>query len=587
MPEACSEYVSKTGLQQAFRLLPELKATVLKALVFVAAIECGKLMPPYLLKNVIDALSTKATPLEHVLALVGGILAVSVVVTWIEGRYGVFVARYCFKVETDILASAHAKLMELGMAYHEAHPSGDQAQLLNKGASRLRELMWFTFDQFFGASVQLVFTAVVLVWVEPACGMLFLGFLPFVLYRVHRAGQRLQPHRERYHAVFRQASWDMSQSLTNVRTVMDFVQEKREQGHYQGLLDRYLQLGLERIRVENIEHRYRDWVLGLGRFAVLFYAVYLVYNGAMTTGALFLFATLSEKVVSSLFRLGRLHSYLGDSVEAVAQLTAIFEAEPCVTDGAHTRPGSPLAGAIALSQVRFAYRPGQDVLRGISLTIAPRSVIAIVGRSGAGKTSLIKLLCRHYDVTGGGIYMDGVDIRDYPLAELRRQVAVVSQDIQLFDTTVASNIAYGLPAELSDIRRAARSANADDFIMALPDGYQTHVGERGLRLSGGQRQRIGIARALLMRPAILIFDEATSSLDTESERLIQEALSRIAHQQTMILIAHRLSTIEAADRVIVMQDGSVVEAGSPAELIHRGGVFARMRRMQALGELRA
>jgi ATP-binding cassette subfamily B protein len=302
----------------------------------------------------------------------------------------------------------------------------------------------------------------------------------------------------------------------------------------------------------------------------------------MTTGSLFLLATLSEKVVASLFRLGRLYSYLGDSIESVERLTDVFAQHPSVVDRPSPEPCMKLDGAIEMDDVGFAYRSGRPVLQDVSLTIPARSVLAIVGRSGAGKTSLIKLLSRHYDVTAGEIRVDGIDIRDYSLADYRRQVAVVSQDIQLFDTSIAHNIAYGRDATLDEIREAARLANADAFVAQLPSGYDTKIGERGVKLSGGQRQRIGIARALLMRPAVLVFDEATSSLDTESERSIQDALGKIARRQTMIIIAHRLSTVESADHIVVLEDGRIAEHGSPAQLAQRDGVFARMRRLQGL-----
>lgn len=580
--------MSQTWVRQVFDLVPGLKRTLIIAIAFASTIECFKLVPPYLLKTVIDQLADE-TSLTAALLLIGSTLLVSILVTFVEGRYTVFVAKAAFGIEVDILLKAHARLLELGLAYHESHPSGDQVLLLNKGSNRLRELLWFCLDQFLGAVIQLVLTAVVLVFVHPACGLVFVSFLPLVVYRVHVAGQRLQPYREAYHAVFRRASWKMNQSLLNVRTVMDYVQEEPEKRVYRELLDHYDDLGQRRMQVENSAHQVRDWLLAIGRCAVLFYAVYLVFEGEMTTGTLFLFATLSEKCVASLYRLGRLYSYLGDSMEAVSQLTEIFRAKPTLALRSDVQDCPSLHGEISLRHVEFGYEPTQPVVRDVSLAIPARSVVAIVGRSGAGKTTLIKLLCRHYDVTGGEILVDGVDIRDYELSDYRRKVAVVSQDIQLFDTTVAENIAYGWSdgeVDKAEILRAARLANAHPFIQELPNGYDTLVGERGLKLSGGQRQRLGIARALLMRPAVLIFDEATSSLDTESERLIQDALVNIARQQTMILIAHRLSTIETADRIVVMDKGQVVEVGSPSELVDRDGEFARMRRLQSLSELR-
>jgi ABC-type multidrug transport system fused ATPase/permease subunit len=582
-PDAAAE---PSWLRQVFGLVPSLRGTLLSGLVFAFAIECCKIVPPYLLKTVIDWLGNGAAPLARVLAGVAGILAISFVTTSIESRYSAFVAAQAFRVETDILRRGHAHLLGLGLAYHEDHPSGDLMQLLNKGSSRLRELLWFTMDQFVGASLQIVITSIVLLFVHLGCGLLFIAFLPVVLYQVHHSGKKLQPYREQYHQVFRQASWQMNQGLLNVRTVMDYVQEPREIAKLGAKLDHYLELADERNRFDIEAHRTRDWVLSAARFSVLFYAVYLVYRGSMSTGSLFLFATLSEKVVASLFRLDRLYSYLGDSMESAQQLGRVFAAKPSIVDRPQAKPCAKLDGGIEFRAVDFHYRAGRPVLHDLSLAIPARSVIAVVGRSGGGKTTLIKLLSRHYDVTRGSVRMDGVDIRDYRVADYRRQVAVVSQDIQLFDDSVASNIAYGLDTDLPAIQAAAQLANAAEFIEQLPQGYETRVGERGLKLSGGQRQRIGIARALLMRPAVLVFDEATSSLDTESERSIQDALSRIAGRHTMILIAHRLSTIETADQIIVMDEGRIVEAGSPAELTRRNGTFARMRALQALGDLR-
>ena len=573
--------IARSWFRKVDQLVPELRRALLLGALYTGAVECLKLGPPYLLKTVIDQLG-KHAPLAQVLWGVAGTFGISILTTAVEQRYGLFTAHQAFKVEAELLRSGQAKLLGLGLAYHEDHPSGDLIQLLTKGAGHLRELLWFTLDQFLGASLQIVFTSIVLLFIHPGCGLVFIAFLPIVLVQVHRGSRKLQPFRERYHAVFRQASWEMNQSLTNVRTVMDFVQERREASHFKTSLAHYLGFAGERIRAENTDHRSWDLLLGSARFAVLLYAVYLVHADAMTTGSLFLLATLSEKVVASLFRLSRLYSYLGDSIESVEQLTDMFAEQPSIVERPSAESCIKLDGAIELDEVGFAYLSGRPVLQDVSLTIPARSMTAVVGRSGAGKTTLIKLLSRHYDVTEGALRVDGVDVRDYALADYRRQVAVVSQDIQLFDTTIARNIAYGRDATLEEIREAARLANADQFVSQLPNGYDTAIGERGVKLSGGQRQRVGIARALLMRPAVLVFDEATSSLDTESERLIQEALAKIARQQTMIIIAHRLSTVESADHIVVLENGRIAEHGSPAQLTQRDGVFARMRRLQGL-----
>jgi ABC-type multidrug transport system fused ATPase/permease subunit len=426
----------------------------------------------------------------------------------------------------------------------------------------------------------------VLIAVHPGCGFVFTLFLPLVLYLVHKTGKQVQPYRQIYHGKFREANWEMNQSLLNIRTVKDYVQEEREGDKYERLLGEYLSLAEKRVKVEASANQQRDTLLGFARFAVLFYAVYLVHQGSMTAGTLVLFATLSEKVIASLFRLGRLYSFLGDSIESIEQFRHLFDQEPDVTDAdsvvSHPNP----EGEVRFNDVTFEYRPGIPVLKSIELKLPARSVVAFVGRSGSGKSTMVKLLSRHYDVTQGAITLDGIDLRKMKISEFRKRIATVSQDIEVFDKSVAENIAYGVQASQEEIERAAKAAHAHDFIMNLPQGYQTRVGEKGVKLSGGQRQRVGIARALIMNPTVLVFDEATSSLDTESERLIQQALMEIAHRQTMVIIAHRLSTIENADFIAVFDQGKIVEFGTRSELMSREGFFARMQGLQSLGELR-
>jgi ABC-type multidrug transport system fused ATPase/permease subunit len=573
--------------KRLFHLLPRLSSILKKAGLFAFFIECMKLIPPYLMKVAVDLLISSERSLLQVFSAIGGVLVISLLTTIVEDKYFLFSALNIFEVETTILRKGHEKLLSLGLRYHESHPSGDLVHLMNRGAARLSELLWFIQDQFLGAFFQIILTSILLVYVQPGCGMVFVFFMPLVIYLVHRTGNKVQPYRRRYHSKFREASWKMNQSLLNVRTVKDYVQEGNEHQRYNSLLNEYLRLAEERVNIENADNQFRDILLGIARFAVLFYAVYLVFHGQMTTGTLVLFATLSEKVIASLFRLGRLYNHLGDAIESISQFSELFEESADIVDTPDSIACPALNGEIVFEKTSFEYQDKIPVLHSIDLLIPARSVIAFVGRSGSGKSTMVKLISRHYDVSEGAIKVDGIDIRKIRVEEYRRRVAVVSQDIEIFDKTVSENIAYGVNASQSEIELAARAAYAHDFICALPEGYNTRVGEKGVKLSGGQRQRIGIARALLMKPTILIFDEATSSLDTESEQLIQSALVDISRRQTMIIIAHRLSTIKNADLIVVFEDGRAVEVGTHEELMqHKGGVFARMKNLQTLGELR-
>ena len=266
---------------------------------------------------------------------------------------------------------------------------------------------------------------------------------------------------------------------------------------------------------------------------------------------------------------------------AITRVFEIIDTRPTIVDAPDARPMPAVAGRIELDGVSFGYSPDRLVLRDISLTVGAGETLALVGPSGSGKTTLTGLIPRLWDVTEGRIRIDGLDVRDVTVASLRGQIGLVAQEATLFGGTIRENILYGrLDASEAEMVAAARAANAHDFISALPDGYDTVVGDRGSRLSGGQRQRVAIARAILKDPPILLLDEATSSLDNESEALVQEALDRLKVGRTTIIVAHRLSTIRAADRIAVLDDGWLVELGTQDELLATPGLYARLHRMQ-------
>ena len=326
----------------------------------------------------------------------------------------------------------------------------------------------------------------------------------------------------------------------------------------------------------------------LGAFAVagaLYYGSHQIAIGRLSNGDFVGFVTALLLMYGPVKKLSRVNASLQQAIAAAERIFEIVDRHTEVTERAGARPLPPFRDLIEFRNVVFAYDDGQarPILRQVTFSVPAGQMVALVGRSGAGKTTLVNLVPRFYDVTGGAILVDGHDVRDVTLASLRAQVGMVTQETVLFDDTVATNIAYGRPdAPLEAIEAAARAANAHEFITGLPQGYHTPIGERGQRLSGGQRQRLAIARALLKDSPILVLDEATSSLDTESEQLVQEALMNLMRNRTSFVIAHRLSTIRKADIIFVMDRGRIVETGRHDELLARGGLYARLYELQLL-----
>lgn len=567
-------------------LIPGINRMLVRALVFCLVLEAIKIVPPYLIKLIVDNLITPLPDLQIIYLLTGGIFLASFVNTGIELIYNKIYIKDVRKAEITLLKKAQKKLLELDLTFHEKHPSGELFHQLNKGAQQLVELLWFIHDQFMGATLQIILTSLVIMHENLIAGTIFLVFMPIVLVMLHRFGIKIQPYRKSYHKVFRESSWKLNQSLINVRTVKDYAQETKEAQNYGQGLDEYMRLSDLRNEYEFKDSAIRDVLLNFGRIAVISYVIYLVFKGSVSAGSLFLIATLSEKVIASLFRLGRLYNFLGDAVETIKELVDILLNQPKIKDQNSSSPLKIEAGEIEFKAVDFDYPNGTRALTSINFLAPAKKIIAIVGKSGSGKSSLVKLLFHHYDTTGGNILVDGQDIKKYSLKNLRKSLAIVSQDIEVFDLSIAENISYGVETSETEIIAAARLANAHEFIEKLPEQYATRIGERGIRLSGGQRQRLGIARALLTKPKILVFDEATSSLDSESEKLIQIALKNIAGQQTMLVIAHRLSTIKNADIVIVLDQGKIVESGPYTELAKNQGWFAKMVELQNIGQLR-
>ncbi len=373
----------------------------------------------------------------------------------------------------------------------------------------------------------------------------------------------------------------IQETLSGIRLVKSSSAEARERGRFHGLTGEYFTTFLRTERLRAMAAPLTEMMAAIGTMILLWYGARLVVGGGLPGAQLVAFLGFSLNLYAPVKNVAKFPALMQPGLVAAERVFEFLDAPVEIRDRTGALPFPGLRRAIAFEGVTFAYRPGEPVLHDVTFTVPAGSVVALVGPSGAGKSTLVDLVGRFFEVSEGRIAIDGVDVRDIRIGELRAQLGIVSQETVLFHDTVRANIAYGRPeASDEDIERAARAAHAHEFISRMTEGYESVVGERGTELSGGQRQRLAIARALLRDPPILILDEATSSLDTESERLVQEAIDNLLEGRTVFVIAHRLSTVQRADQILVLKDGRVAERGDHASLMAEDGLYRRLHQMQ-------
>jgi subfamily B ATP-binding cassette protein MsbA len=405
---------------------------------------------------------------------------------------------------------------------------------------------------------------------------------PIASYFVARLGKRFRKVSASTQAELGHFSTILNQTFQGARHVKAYGMETYEEGRVGGIIDNLYRLVHKGFRVSALSGPVTEILSGLAIVSVVVYGGIQVINGERTAGALFSFITAFLLAYEPMKRMAKLNSQLQGGLAAADRVFSLLDTKPSILDKPDAKDLDVSRYDIRFEDVRFSYGQDSKAIQGITLDVPNGHTVALVGPSGAGKSTLLNLIPRFYDVTGGAVLVGGSDVRDVTLASLRGHIALVSQEVALFDDSIRANIAYGrIGATEDEIVAAARGAAAHDFIMGLPDGYDTMVGEFGVKLSGGQRQRISIARAMLRNAPILLLDEATSALDTESERVVQGALKALQKGRTTLVVAHRLSTIVDADRIYVIDDGQVAEAGTHGELLRRGGIYAKLWGMQS------
>ena len=487
--------------------------------------------------------------------------------------------RVIAKLREDVFAH----LVRLSPGFYTERRTGELTSRLSADLAVLQTLMGTWVSELSRQTLFLVGGIVLLTLTHPRLTTTTLAVVPIVVGTAFFFGRRLRRASTGVQDRVAEAMGMADEAFSQIRTVQSFVREAEETRRYHFLLSGVVAAAINRARNRALLFGVVGFVAFAGVVAVLWQGGRLVLEGALTPGALVSFLLYAITVAAAV---GSLASLFGSYQEAVGAAQRVFELlsmEPTVAEPLHPTPlAAPVRGALTLECVHFRYAPElPEALDDVSFTIAPGEVVALVGPSGAGKTTVASLIPRFWDVTQGRITLDGVDVRDLSFTDLRGAIGLVPQEPALFSGTVRDNIAYARPdASDADVLAAARAAHAIEFIERLPDGLATLVGERGVKLSGGQRQRIALARVFLKNPALVVLDEATSSLDNESERLVEIAMEDLLRGRSTLIIAHRLRTVRRADRVLVIDHGRVVESGTHEQLMASGGIYGKLYRAE-------
>ena len=465
----------------------------------------------------------------------------------------------------------------LDVAFHDRYTSGRVVSRSTNDVEAIQDMLETGFDSLITAVLTLFGTAILLLTLDVKLGLMCLVAFPVLVVLVawfHRESSKT------YREVREIAALVIVQfveTMTGIKAVQAYRREPRNQEIFEDVADRYRVLNERTCRLLAGFMPGVQLVGNITTGVVLLYGGYRVLNGEMTIGTLTAFLLYLRMFFEPMQEISQFFNTFQSAASALEKLAGVLAQQPAIDDPDEPHRLDAVRGEIALRDVRFEYVAGRPVLPGLDLTVPAGQTVALVGTTGAGKTTIAKLVTRFYDPTAGSVTLDGVDLRDVAQAELRHHVVMVTQENFMFGGTIADNIRFGRPEATDDeVRDAARAVGADAFVEALPEGYATDVAKRGGRLSAGQRQLVAFARAFLADPAVLILDEATSSLDIPSERMVQRALETVLADRTALVIAHRLSTVQIADRVLVLEHGRIIEDGSPAELVAANGSYAKL-----------
>ena len=570
-------------MKQYLRLLEHLKPY--KFRLFVAAIctalaSAGTVVLPWIIKDLVDqVLSEKdAEKLTYI--------ALSVVVIFLFRGFFFYGQSYLIsyvgqRVVIDIRREVFKKIQRLSMAFYDKNKTGTIMSYVTNDVNALQTGLVDNIVEMITEGVILVASIVAMIYLDWKLFLFSLCTFPVVIMFIDFFGKKIRASGSRIQGATADLTSILQEVVSSARVIKSFVREDYE---------------IERFEAENM-HNFRaqmkyvklsatltptiEFVAAIGVTMILWFGGNSVIDGDITAGALVAFLTYAVNISNPIKRLSRVIANIQKALAAADRVFDVLDLPELIQNKPNAQLLPHVKGSVSFNNVSFAYNTDEPILDDVSFSATPGQVVALVGPSGAGKSTVASLLPRFYDVTGGSIVIDGLDICDVTMESLREQVGIVPQETMLFNGSVYDNILYGrLDATKEEVMAASKAANAHNFISELPNGYDTQLGDRGVNISGGQRQRIAIARAILKNPQILILDEATSALDTESERVVQEALDRLMVGRTSFVIAHRLSTIKNADKILVMEKGKIVEEGNHDELMAKDGLYAHLYQIQ-------
>jgi ATP-binding cassette, subfamily B, bacterial len=530
----------------------------------------GKLATPFGQGNVVA-----------IAQIAGSCALVFLVRGFFQSMQDMYMAKAALRVAFNLRQQVYAHLQKLNLSYFETAKAGDLSYRLTEDVDRVGEVVNKVFHDFIPCVLQLVAIPIYMIYLNWQLTLATVIIAPLMGVLIGWFGERLRKYSLKSQNRVSGLSAILTEVFSGIRLVQAFAAENYEIARFGHEAERSLQAKYSAERLKAIQIPTVGFLEALSALSLLIVGGWQISQGNLTVAEFFSYLTAAVLLIDPIGHVTNNYNEFKQGEASVDRVFELMAIQPTVVEKPNAIALPPVSGKVEYHNVSFAYKPGEPVLKDISLLVLPGEAIALVGASGAGKTTFVNLLPRFYDPVAGQILIDGIDIRDVKFHSLRRQIGIVPQETIMFSGTIAQNIAFGQDSfDFEAVAEAAKIANAHQFISQLPEGYQTWVGERGVNLSGGQRQRIAIARAVLLNPRILILDEATSALDSESEALVQEALERLMQNRTVFIIAHRLSTVRRCDRILVLEQGQIVESGTHEELLALERRYARFYAQQ-------